>query len=71
MENSFVFYFLLLQEFINALQIIQAVVQEETELRNDAQLISHLSAQVEADSLLVGIDILQNFLTLSDGNTLR
>ena len=48
MENSFVFYFLLLQEFINALQIIQAVVQEETELRNDAQLISHLSAQVEA-----------------------
>ena len=46
------------------LQVIQTVVQEEAELWNDAQLVSHLSAQVEADGLLVGIDILQNLLTL-------
>ena len=46
------------------LQVIQTVVQEEAELWNDTQLVSHLSAQVEADGLLVGIDVFQNLLTL-------
>ena len=70
MENSFVFlpfYFftlLLFQEFVDMLQIVQTIIQEEAELRNDTQLVSHLSTQVETDRLLVGIDILQYLLTL-------
>ncbi len=59
----YLYTLLLFQEFINALKIVKAIVQEETKFRDDTQLISHFLAQVIANGLLAGIDILQNLLT--------
>ena len=43
--------------------IVQAVVHEELELRNDAQLFAYSSAEFEANLLLVDIDVLNNLLS--------
>ncbi len=42
--------------------VIQRVVPEELQLRDDAQLLSHTQAQFVAHLLLVVVDILKNLL---------
>ena len=52
----------MLQEFIDVFNIIQRVVDEELQLRNDTQLLSHACAQFVANLPLVVIDVLHNLL---------
>ena len=44
--------------------VVEAVVDEELEFGDDAQLLAHSCAKVEANLLLVGIDVLHNLLCL-------
>lgn len=50
---------LLLQELVNAVQIVEGVVDEEAKFGDDAQLVVYTLPQFVADGLLVGIDVLQ------------
>ena len=56
-------FILLLEQLVDALQVVQAIIQEETQLWDDAQLVSYFLAQVVANGLLVRRDVLQDFLT--------
>src|SRR3712207_433778 len=58
---------LLLQQLVNALYVVQTVVDEEAQLRNDTQLIAHSLAQIVAYGLLVGDDVLEYLLTFIAG----
>ena len=55
---------LFLEQFVDMVDIVERVVDEKPQLRYDAQLVSHLGAQLVAYGLLVGIDIVDDFLTL-------
>ena len=48
---------LLLQELVDAVQIVEGVVDEEAKFGDDAQLVVYTLPQFVADGLLVGIDI--------------
>ena len=57
----FVRYFvLLLQQTINVFEIVKAVIHEEFQFGNDAQLVTHAFSQFEADSWNIAVDIFDN-----------
>lgn len=45
------------QQAVDALQIVERIVDEEAQLRNDAQLIVHPAAQLVAYRLLIGMGV--------------
>ena len=49
------------------LYIIQAVVDEEFEFRDDAELLADAGAEFVANLALVGVDVLHDFLCLLAG----
>ena len=55
---------LLLQELVDAVQIVEGVVDEEAKFGDDAQLVVYTLPQFVADGLLVGIDVLQQLFPL-------
>ena len=55
---------LLLQELVDAVQIVEGVVDEEAKFGDDAQLVVYTLSQFVADGLLVGIDVLQQLFPL-------
>ena len=61
MENSF------FQQFVDAFDIVEAVVDKEAQFRDDAQLVSDTCAQLISDLFVAGIDVLQDLLTLLTG----
>ena len=44
--------------------VIQRIVDEELEFRDDAQLLAHSCAKLEANLLLIGVDVLYYLLCL-------
>ena len=44
--------------------IIQAVVDEKAQLRNDAQLVVDTTSELIADALLVGLDVAEQLFRL-------
>ena len=44
--------------------VIQRIVDEELQLRDDAKLLTYSFAELEANLLLVGVDVLHNLLSL-------
>ena len=55
---------LFLQQFVDVVDVVEAVVDEEAQLGDDAQLVVHASSQFVPDALFVGCDILQQLLTV-------
>ena len=53
---------LLIKKLIDVLRIVQAVVHEELELRDDAKLEAGALSEFVADLLHVGIDVVADFL---------
>lgn len=51
----------LFQQFVDSFQIVQRVVHEELQFGDDAQLMTHTGAQLEAYGLHVPIDVLDDF----------
>ena len=47
--------------------VIEAVVDEELEFRNDAELLADSCAKLEANLLLIGVDVLHNLCCLLAG----
>ena len=53
---------LFLQQFVDVLDVIQAVIDEETQFGNNTQLIAYACTQVVANGFLVCSDVLDDFL---------
>ena len=53
---------LLFQQLIDPLQVIETIVDKETEFRNNAQLIAHPCAQLVTNGFLIAIDVLQHLV---------
>lgn len=54
---------LLLQEFVNLLKIVERIIDEEAEIRNDSHLTLYSIAEFKADLTLLFVDVLKDFLT--------
>ena len=65
MENSF------LQQLVNVLDIVKRVVDEEAQLGDNSQLVSHARTQFVAYGFLVSRDVLYQSSDFSGGNMLR
>ena len=55
---------LFLQQFVNPINVVERVIDEESQLRHDTQLVPHLRTQFVSDGLYVGVDVRQDLLTL-------
>ena len=51
---------LFLQEFVDSLEIVETVVDEETQFGYDSQLIVHACAQLVTNGLGVVLDVAKN-----------
>ena len=60
----YLFTFLLFQQLVNAVNIVQRVVDEEAQLGHDAQLIANALTQSIANLLAVLLNVLKQLLAL-------
>ena len=58
---------LLLQEFVNMVDVVEGVVDEEAQFGDDAHLVADARAQLVADGLHVRVDVLDDFLAALAG----
>ena len=54
----------LLKQFVYVGHVVYGLVQEESQLGNDAELVSYSLTEIIADILNVGVDVLYGLLTL-------
>ena len=55
---------LFFQQFVNTFDVVERIVNEETQLGDDTQLVAYACSKLVADRLLVGSHVLQQLVRL-------